>query len=265
MNTRYLAFEEEVKKYCLFPLKWYNSYQVSILSGEEIIEMKTILFIEDDKDLNAGLTYGMKGEGYNVLSVHTITEGMGRLGQEQVDLILLDGNLPDGDGFSLCRKVKQSSDVPVIFLTARDLEEDELMGFDCGADDYITKPFRLPVLYKRIEAALRKHTGSELESVYDDGFLKIDFADMTACVNKEFLLLTPTEYKLLKLLILNKEQVMTKRLLLEKLWDSEGNYVDEHAVAVNINRLRKKIETDSRTYIKTLYGMGYQWKGSGTP
>lgn len=223
--------------------------------------MKKILLIEDDRDLNTGLTCDLELENYRVCSAFTLGEGMEILTREEVDLILLDGNLPDGDGFDFCRAVKAEQDIPVIFLTARDMERDEMRGFDCGADDYITKPFKMPILHRRIQAALRKSAKTADRAVYDDGYLKIDFDKMTAVKGEESLSMTPTEYRILRLLIANADRVMTKGLLLEKIWDQGGSFVDEHTVAVNINRLRKKIETPVRSYIKTLYGMGYQWKG----
>ena len=227
--------------------------------------MKRILLIEDDKDLNTGLTYDLESENYKVFSALTLGDGMSILSEKEVDLILLDGNLPDGDGFDFCRSVKSESDIPVIFLTARDMDRDEMQGFDCGADDYITKPFNMPILHRRIKAALRKAAADGGERIqYDDGHLKIDFDAMAASLGGEPLTMTPTEFKILRLLIANAERVMTKTLLLEKVWDSTGNFVDEHAVAVNINRLRKKIESQEHPYIKTLYGMGYQWKGKKT-
>lgn len=225
--------------------------------------MKKILLIEDDRALNSGLTYDLEIENYKVYPAFTLGEGIGILEKEDVDLILLDGNLPDGDGFDFCRAVKSERDLPVIFLTARDMEQDEMNGFDCGADDYITKPFKLPILHRRILAALRKSAPKEAHAGYDDGYLKIDFDQFTAVRGDEALSMTPTEYRILRLLITNSDKVVTKRLLLEKIWDSSGNFVDEHAVAVNINRLRKKIESEGHEYIKTLYGMGYQWKGRG--
>ena len=227
--------------------------------------MNRILLIEDDKDLNTGLTYDLESENYKVFSALTLGDGMSILSENEVDLILLDVNLTDGDGFDFCRSVKSESDIPVIFLTARDMERDEMQGFDCGADDYITKPFKMPILHRRIKAALRKASADGGERIqYDDGHLKIDFDTMTASLGGEPLAMTPTEFKILRLLIANAERVMTKTLLLEKVWDSTGNFVDEHAVAVNINRLRKKIESGEHPYIKTLYGMGYQWMGKKT-
>lgn len=224
--------------------------------------MSNILLIEDDKDLNLGLTYDLKAEGYTVYSARTLGEGMVLLAEQHIDLLLLDGNLPDGDGFELCKAVKAERDLPVIFLTARDLEKDEIEGFNSGADDYITKPFSMVVLHKRIEAVFRRSgSGEKSENLYNDGYLFINFDSLTAQKEGQPLTLTPTEFKLLHLLIANAERVVTKTLILEKLWDSAGNFVDEHAVAVNINRLRKKLENEEHQYIKTMYGMGYQWKG----
>lgn len=195
-----------------------------------------------------------------MLSAFTLADGQRILESEAPDLILLDGNLPDGDGFAFCRKVRSQYDIPVIFLTARDMEQEEMQGFDCGAVDYITKPFKMPILHRRLQAALRKTGAWEERSLYDDGYLQIDFDQMTAVRDSEPLTMTPTEFRILRLLIANSDKVMTKRLLLEKIWDNSGNFVDEHAVAVNINRLRKKIESQDHEYIKTLYGVGYQWR-----
>lgn len=223
--------------------------------------MKSILLIEDDRALNSGLTYDLEIERYKVYPAFTLGEGISLLEKEEIDLILLDGNLPDGDGFEFCKAVKSERDIPIIFLTARDMDQDEMMGFDCGADDYITKPFKMPILHRRIQAALRKTGTKEAHPGYDDGYLKIDFDKFISMRGEETLSMTPTEYKILRLLIANADKVLTKRVLLEKIWDNSGNFVDEHTVAVNINRLRKKIEDEEHEYIKTLYGMGYQWKG----
>lgn len=223
--------------------------------------MKKLLLIEDDIALNTGLTYDLEAENYLVYSASCLGEGIMCLDEKEVDLILLDVNLPDGEGFDFCKGIKAEHDIPVIFLTARDLDEDELKGFNCGADDYITKPFSMPVLHKRIELALRKSRSGEESARYNDGYLMIDFGKLILKKDGEILSLTPTEFKILNLFIANNGKVLTKKLLLEKIWDNDGNFVDEHVVAVNINRLRKKIESEGHVYIKTMYGMGYQWKG----
>lgn len=222
--------------------------------------MANILLIEDDNALNMGLTYDLEAEGYTVYGAKSLGEGMALLKQRSVDLILLDGSLPDGDGFEFCRAVKREGRLPVILLTARDLDRDELAGFEAGADDYVKKPFSLPVLYKRIEVALRNYGGSASALVYDDGFLHIDFGRMTARRGGQMLELTAREFKILSLLIANENQVITKTTFLDKVWDCDGNFVDAHVVPVNINRLRMKLEDEHHKYIRTMYGMGYQWK-----
>lgn len=222
--------------------------------------MKAILLIEDDKDLNIALSYDLEAEGYRVYTARSIVEGRRLLEEKRVDLILLDGNLPDGDGFAFCREVKAVRKLPVLLLTARDMDGDELEGFDAGADDYIKKPFKLPILYKRMEAALRHYGKVETSLSYNDGFLWIDFGSMTARKGGKPLELTAREFKMLSIFLSNENQVITKTVFLERVWDCEGNFVDDHVVPVNMNRLRAKIEDENHKYIKTMYGLGYQWK-----
>lgn len=225
--------------------------------------MKRILLIEDDSALNTGLSYALETEGYQVFSAKNISQGRKLLQENTAHLVILDGNLPDGDGFEFCREVKASRDIPTILLTARDMDKDELRGFEAGADDYIKKPFSLPVLFKRVALVLR-HYGTEQGSEYSDGFLYLDFGKLTAKKAEVPLELTATEFKILALLLANEKQVITKTMFLEKIWDCDGNFVDEHVVPVNINRLRAKLEDENHKYIKTIYGIGYQWiKGEG--
>lgn len=225
--------------------------------------MADILLIEDDKVLNVGLSFDLEAEGHRVYAAANLGAGMRILEEKKIDLILLDGNLPDGDGFAFCRAVKAERNLPVLLLTGRDLDQDELQGFEAGADDYIKKPFSQPVLYKRIEVALRNYSGGEEGLRYNDGFLFVDFGQMTARRDGLPLELSAREFKMLQLLIVNEQQVITKTTFLRKIWDNDGNFVDEHVVPVNINRLRAKIEDDAHKYIRTMYGMGYQWKRSG--
>ena len=157
--------------------------------------------------------------------------------------------------------MKQIRDVPVVFLTARDMELDEMRGFDCGADDYITKPFSTVLLHKRIRAVLKRAGRNTKQNVYSDGYLTVDFDTSNVTAAGKPLILTPTEYRLMKLLIDNSGKVLTRQMILDRLWDANGNYVDEHALTVNIGRLRGKLETDENKYIKTVYGMGYMWIG----
>lgn len=219
--------------------------------------MPTILLIEDDTALRNGLAFDLSAEGYNILSAENGKTAITLL-EQPTDLVLLDINLPDTDGFLLCCEIKKRKNIPVVFLTCRDLESDELCGFDCGADDYVTKPFSMPLLRKRIAAVLKRNGNN---NVYSDGFLKIDFEKHMAYAGEKGISFTPTEYKLLQIFISNSGSVLTRRILLEKLWDNENNFVDEHTLTVNINRIRSKIEEDNHKYIKTVYGIGYIWNG----
>ena len=223
--------------------------------------MAKILVVEDDLALSAGLCFALDEAGHLTAAAYTCQKARQLLKTDRFDLVILDVNLPDGNGFDLCREYKSSAPkLPVIFLTANDLEQDELNGFDLGADDYITKPFRIQVLKRRVEAVLRRGTAGS--DCFDDGFLRLDFQALTAARNGERLSITPNEYKLLRLLTANAGAVMTRRLLLEKLWDSGGNFIDDHTLTVTMNRLRAKIEDAGHTYIQTVRGMGYVWTGA---
>ena len=222
--------------------------------------MAKILVVEDDLALSAGLCFALDEAGHLTAAAYTCQKARQLLKTGQFDLVILDVNLPDGNGFDICRECKSSApERPVIFLTANDLERDELNGFDLGADDYITKPFRIQVLKRRVEAVLRRGTAGS--DCFDDGFLRLDFQALTAARNGERLSITPNEYKPLRLLTANAGAVMTRRLLLEKLWDSGGNFIDDHTLTVTMNRLRAKIEDAGHTYIQTVRGMGYVWTG----
>ena len=223
--------------------------------------MAKILVVEDDLALSAGLCFALDEAGHLTAAAYTCQKARQLLKTGQFDLVILDVNLPDGNGFDICRECKSSApERPVIFLTANDLERDELNGFDLGADDYITKPFRIQVLKRRVEAVLRRGTAGS--DCFDDGFLRLDFQALTAARNGERLSITPNEYKLLRLLTANAGAVMTRRLLLEKLWDIGGNFIDDHTLTVTMNRLRAKIEDAGHTYIQTVRGMGYVWTGA---
>ncbi len=229
--------------------------------------MERILVVEDDLALSTGLCFELDAAGYATQAAYNVRKAEYLVAQEAFDLVILDVNLPDGNGFDLCRRIKeQHPQMPVIFLTANDLEEDVLGGFDLGAEDYITKPFRMKILLKRVEVAIRRggRAASPVrEEVWQDGFLRIDFGALTAERGGEQLAITPNEYKLLKVLTANGGNVVTRQLLLERLWDCEGNYIDDHTLTVTMNRLRAKIEDESHTYVKTVRGMGYIWTGSG--
>lgn len=223
--------------------------------------MQTILIVEDDTMMNSGLCYNLQLDQYKVVSAQNAAEAIERVKSDKFDLAVLDINLPDRNGFDLCKEIKLVQDIPVIFLTARDLESDVMKGFELGADDYITKPFSVNIFRKKVSAVLRRCENRKNTNVYSDGNLTIDFDKLTVTVQGKSAVLTPTESKLLKLFISNANSVLTRQILLDKLWDCEGNFVDEHALTVYINRLRTKIENGERKYIKTVYGMGYMWVG----
>ena len=226
--------------------------------------MAKILVVEDDLPLSTGLCFELDTSGYLTVAAYNCQKALKLIKIDHFDLAILDINLPDGDGFDLCREIKMNQpELPVLFLTAKDLEQDVLKGFDLGADDYITKPFHMQILKRRVEVALRRGTGSikASEEGYDDGFLRLDFHTLTAVRNGEQQPITPNEYKLLRLLTAHAGNLVTRQLLLEKLWDCDGNYVDDHTLTVTMNRLRSKIEDADHSYIRTVRGMGYIWTG----
>lgn len=223
--------------------------------------MKKVLVIEDDEMLNAGMCFNIQKEGHEPISVMDLTSAEPYIKNQEIDLILLDVNLPDGNGFDFAKKISEYNQKPLIFLTAHELDDEVIKGFELGADDYITKPFNLKIAMQRINAVLRRSDGSPKTTIYSCRNLHVDFDTHTVKKNEEIIHLTPTEYKLLYTFVKNPNIALTRSLLLEKLWDNEGNFVDEHTLTINISRLKNKIADDQYTYIKTIYGMGYQWIG----
>lgn len=223
--------------------------------------MKNILLVEDDNSLNRGISFKLTKEGYKVFSVKTIKEARIVFNTDDIDLILLDVGLPDGSGFEFCSEIRKENDVLIIFLTACDEEVDIVTGLDMGADDYIVKPFSLMVLMSKINALLRRNLS-------ENNGQKIVSGDITFCINEmkvlkngNELILSKTEIKLLKYLIDNSEKIITKEQLLNYLWDANGEFVDQNTAAVNIRRLREKIEDNPSkpVYIKNIRGIGYMW------
>ncbi|KLU70018.1 MAG: hypothetical protein RHS_4188 [Robinsoniella sp. RHS] len=225
--------------------------------------MKQILIVEDDTLLNKTLAYNLTSDGYDVttaLNAHTAAE---ELNTKSFELVLLDINLPDGNGYDVCQLIKpEHPDTIVIFLTANDQESDQIRGYEVGAVDYITKPFSIGALQRKINAmfAMLEHH-KPTKDIYNDGRLFLDFSELTANLNGKMLTISSMEFKMLNLFCKNPNQVLTRGQLLEKLWDAEDNYVDEHTLTTAISRIRGKIEAEGDTYIKTVYGMGYQWTG----
>ena len=221
-----------------------------------------LLVVEDDRLLNNTLCYNLSVSGYAVDSAMTMAEAVRFFETQDYDLIVLDVNLPDGNGFDFCKQIKERRpDTAVIFLTANDMESDMLKGFELGADDYVTKPFPISVFRKKVSVLLgriQKQTGGDR---YTNGTLSINFSELTAELSGLPITFTPLEYRLLKVLVRNPKIVLTRQVLLEKLWDVDENFVDEHTLTVTISRIRSKIEVDGLQYIKTVYGVGYMWIG----
>ncbi len=184
--------------------------------------------------------------------------------EHQFALVVLDVNLPDGNGYEVCRAIKEKQDAAVIFVTAQDMESDMLKGYECGADDYVTKPFSVAVFQKKVAAILSRIEKKQVLDVFDDGYLAIDFTENTCTAGQVPVALTPKEWKLLKIFAKSGKQVLTRQILLDRLWDIDGNFVDDHTLTTTLSALRKKIENKEHTYIQTVYGMGYMWKGGET-
>lgn len=192
-----------------------------------------------------------------------LKEAMEVLKSQPFDLVLLDINLPDGNGYEIAKTIRDKySDTIVIFLTANDRESDEIRGYELGAVDYITKPFSIHSLQRKVENVLRmmRHHVS-MQDVFDDGRLFLNFAEQTAMLGGKPLTLSTLEFRMLNLFCQNRNRVLTRKQLLEKIWDCTENYVDEHTLTTTLSRIRGKIETNGTVYIKTVYGMGYKWTG----
>lgn len=218
--------------------------------------MSTILIIEDDELINNGINFSLCKEGYNVISAYTLEEGKMQLEKEHIDLLLLDINLPDGNGFEFVKNNKLNT--KIVFLTANDTEEDMVKGYEMGCEDYIPKPFSIKVLKHKINIIL-KRSSSNIKNIFTYKDLTINYDTMTVFMNNDKINLTATEYKFLELLAKNNGHVVSKEILLQKIWDIKGNYVDDNALSVNVRRIRKKIEKDPKNpeYIVNVFGVGY--------
>ena len=221
--------------------------------------MIKILVVEDDLEMNQGIFYILEKEGFSTVSVCTIADARKQYRENTIQMVLLDVNLPDGEGYIFCKEIRENGKVPVLFLTARDLEDDALKGYEVGAEDYITKPFSMKILLKKIELILKRK--EQKQQIFEDGHLRINFTTAKADIEGKECILTPTEFRLLQELVFHEGQLLTYEILLERLWDSGSQFVDKHALAVNVNRLRRKIEDEHHKYISNVYGMGYQWVG----
>ena len=224
--------------------------------------MKKIMIVEDDKALNHGICMALKSSELSFVSCETMKEAKEKLGQNVCDLMILDVNLPDGNGMDLLKEVKKKSRMPVILLTANDMETDIVAGLESGADDYVTKPFSLAVLRARVNARLRTKSEQTETQMRLDNF-SFDFSNMKFYKGSLEIELSKTEQKLLKLLVNHPKITMERSRLIDRIWTDGADYVDENALSVTVKRLRDKLEDNPAKpqYIKTVYGIGYVWAG----
>lgn len=224
--------------------------------------MKRIFFVEDDLSLINGLSFALQKQGYELTVSRTKAEAEQIWKKGGYDLILLDVTLPDGSGFDLCKKIRETSKVPILFLTAADEETDIIMGLDIGGDDYMTKPFKLSIFLSRVNALLRRSENFNRSSTeLSSNGIRVNLLKGEVTKNGAPLDLTAGEYKLLCLFLENPDIVLSPEQILGKLWDCDGNYIDSSALTVYIRRLRAKIEDDPAKpdHIVTVRRMGYKW------
>ncbi|MGN7412881.1 response regulator transcription factor [Paenibacillus sp. SAF-068] len=227
--------------------------------------MNRLLLVEDDENLVFGIEYTLSSEGYRVSQAGSLTEARHVLHNEAIDLLLLDVNLPDGSGYQLCREIRETSQVPIIFLTALDEEANVVAGLEIGADDYVTKPVRTKELLSRIKAVLRRNQRSQQEvNIWCSGDIQVRLLEGTVFKKNEEITLTALEYRLLLMLITHPKQICRRDSLLSHLWDMSGEFVDDNTLSVHIRRLREKMEIVPATpeYIVTVRGVGYKWNAN---
>lgn len=222
--------------------------------------MKNVLIVEDDKKLNDGIMLALRSSEYQMFQSRSLEQARLALSMVNMDLIILDINLPDGNGLLFLSDIRRTSAIPVIILTANNMETDIVSGLELGANDYITKPFSLMVLRARVNVQFRKVIqGVELPYIIDD--FQFDFKKMQFIVCGIPIELSKTEQRLLRILLENKGNTLTRSFLIDYVWSGDHEFVDEHALTMSIKRLRDKLnESPSEPkYIKTVYGIGYSW------
>jgi DNA-binding response OmpR family regulator len=223
--------------------------------------MLSILFVEDDATIAMGVEYSLKQDGFQVSLAYRLEEARDLLKRQPFDLVLLDLGLPDGSGYTLCKEIRAAGDTPIIILSARDEEASIVLGLDLGADDYITKPFRLRELISRMKAVLRRRGPVEAgDRTLTCGEVTVFTQQAKVHKNGREVLLTALEYRLLLTLILNQGRVLTRSQILGSIWDVDEDFVNDNTLTVYIKRLREKLENDPQNpaLIKTVRGLGYQ-------
>lgn len=218
-----------------------------------------IFLLEDDEAIGIGLTYSLENEGYNVTLAKSVKEAEKIIDEKEFSLYILDLTLPDGSGYDVCKRIKAKGDLPVIFLTAYDDEVNVIMGFELGADDYISKPFRVKELMLRIKSVMRRYSNETSDGIIKINNLKTNTNEAKVYKNNEEIILTAMEYRLLLILLSNRGKVLSRTALLENIWDVAGDFVEDNTLTVYIKRLRDKIEEDPAKpeFIKTVRGLGY--------
>lgn len=218
-----------------------------------------IFLLEDDEAIGIGLVYSLQNEGYTVTHAKTVKEATKIIAEKTFSLYLLDLTLPDGSGYDVCKQIKEMGDLPVIFLTAYDDEVNVVMGFDLGADDYISKPFRLKELTARIKSVLRRYNKETADGIIKIKDVTINTTSAKVSKAGEEIILTSMEYRLLLILLNNRGRILSRTQLLENIWDIDGDFVEDNTLTVYIKRLRDKIEDEPNKpeIIKTVRGLGY--------
>lgn len=217
-----------------------------------------VFLLEDDEAIGIGLKYSLENEGYTVTIATSVKSAFEIINKEKFALYILDLTLPDGSGYDVCKKIKSIGDFPVIFLTAYDDEVNVVMGLELGADDYISKPFRVKELIAWIKSVLRRYN-RENKGIIKIGNVLINTNKATVFKNGQEVILTAMEYKLFLILLNNRGNILSRNKLLEYIWDVEGDFVNDNTLTVYIKRLRDKIEDDPSApmIIKTIRGLGY--------
>ena len=221
--------------------------------------MKNILLLEDNESIIMGLKYSLEQEGFDVETAKSVSDAKNKINEKEYSIYLLDITLPDGNGFEICKLIKEKYDKPVIFLTARDEETNVVYGLDMGADDYVTKPFRIRELISRINRILSRYEKNQRKSnilKYQDIEINIDKCKVTK--NNKEIIFTSLEYKILLLLFGNVGNLITRDQLLDKIWDIAANFVNDNTLTVYIKRIREKLDDKDGKIIQTIRGIGYR-------
>lgn len=218
-----------------------------------------IFLLEDDEAIGMGLSYSLENEGYTVTRAATVARAKEIIGREDFSLYILDLTLPDGNGYEICKIIKAKGDYPVIFLTAFDDEVNVVMGLELGADDYISKPFRIRELTARIKTVLRRYSKGTQGAVINIRNITINTNEAKVYKDGKEVILTAMEYRLLLILLNNRGCILSRAKLLENIWDVNGDFVNDNTLTVYIKRLRDKIEEEPNKpdLIKTVRGLGY--------